>query len=82
MVGDDHVGMEKDTNHSVEDCAEPVCVRCGRRSELPGLDLCTPCAVSVRVELSGGLARLERYLSRWAAFDAWLGERGLGSAIA
>jgi hypothetical protein len=32
--------------------------------------------------MSGGVARLERYLSRWAAFDAWLGERGLGSAIA
>ena len=61
---------------------EPTCVRCGRRSGMPGLDLCTPCAVTVRVELSGGLVRLESYLSRWAAFDAWLGERGLGRAVA
>jgi hypothetical protein len=74
--------MEKDTDNQDEGRSEPVCVRCGRRCELPGLDLCTPCAVSVRVELSGGLARLERYLSRWAAFEAWLGERGLGSAVA
>jgi hypothetical protein len=74
--------MEQDHKAHEEEATEPVCVRCGRRSEMPGLDLCTPCAVSVRVELSGGLARLERYLSRWAAFDAWLGERGLGSAIA
>ena len=49
---------------------------------MPGLDLCTPCAVTVRVELSGGIVRLERYLARWAAFDAWLGERGLGRAVA
>ncbi len=74
--------MEKDGTVHDEEAAEHACVRCGRRSEMPGLDLCTPCAVSVRVELSGGLVRLERYLSRWAAFDAWLGERGLGSAIA
>jgi len=74
--------MEKDTHPVDEDPAAPACVRCGRRSELPGLDLCTPCAVTVRVELTRGFAGLERYLSRWAAFDAWLGERGLGSAIA
>jgi len=74
--------MEHDQHPPDAPDAEPVCVRCGRRSELPGLDLCTPCAVSVRVELSGGFARLDRYLSRWAAFDAWLGERGLGSATA
>ena len=74
--------MEKDSTAHGEEATEAGCVRCGRRSEIPGLDLCTPCAVSVRVELSGGLVRLERYLSRWAAFDAWLGERGLGSAIA
>jgi len=47
---------------------------------MPGLDLCTPCAVSVRVELAGGIVRLERYLERWAAFDRWLDERGLGHA--
>ena len=58
------------------------CVRCGQRASVPGLELCTPCAVSVRVELSGGLVRLERYLARWAAFDAWLSERGLGRAVA
>jgi hypothetical protein len=58
------------------------CVRCGRRAGMPGLDLCTPCAVTVRVELSGGIVRLERYLARWADFDAWLGERGLGRAVA
>jgi len=74
--------MEKESHSPDEDRGQPACVRCGRRSELPGFDLCTPCAVSVRVELSGGFARLERYLSRWAAFDAWLGERGLGSATA
>jgi hypothetical protein len=61
---------------------DAVCVRCGRRAGMPGLDLCTPCAVTVRVELSGGIVRLERYLARWAAFDAWLGERGLGRAVA
>ena len=58
------------------------CVRCGQRASVPGLDLCTPCTVSVRVELSGGLVCLERYLARWAAFDVWLSERGLGSAVA
>jgi hypothetical protein len=58
------------------------CVRCGQRASVPGHELCTPCTVSVRVELSGGLARLERYLARWAAFDVWLTERGLGSAVA
>jgi hypothetical protein len=47
---------------------------------MPGLELCTPCAVTVREELSGGMALLERYLARWAAFDAWLAERGLGAA--
>jgi hypothetical protein len=61
---------------------DPSCVRCGRRAAMPGLDLCTPCAVTVRVELSGGIVRLERYLARWAAFDVWLCERGLGRAVA
>jgi hypothetical protein len=77
--------MEPDQDLRDEEPAElddSLCVRCGRRAGMPGLDLCTPCAVSVRVELSGGLARLEGYLARWAAFDAWLGERGLGSAVA
>ena len=59
---------------------EGVCVRCEERAPMPGIELCTPCAVTVRVELSGGIARLERYLERWAAFDAWLGARGLGRA--
>jgi len=58
----------------------PACVRCGRRAGMPGLDLCTPCAVSVRVELAGGIVRLERYLERWAAFDSRLDERGRGRA--
>jgi hypothetical protein len=66
----------------VEQHDGPSCVRCGCRAGMPGLDLCTPCAVTVRVELSGGFVRLERYLARWAAFDAWLGERGLGRAVA
>jgi hypothetical protein len=74
--------MEHDPYPEDQASLEPRCVRCGRRSGMPGLDLCTPCAVTVRVELSGGLVRLERYLSRWAAFDAWLGERGLGRAVA
>jgi hypothetical protein len=71
---------EQDT--PVEQHGDPSCVRCGRRAGMPGLDLCTPCAVTVRVELSGGFVRLERYLARWAAFDAWLGERGLDRAVA
>jgi hypothetical protein len=71
---------EQDTPVAQHD--DPSCVRCGRRAGMPGLDLCTPCAVTVRVELSGGILRLERYLARWAAFDAWLGERGLGRAAA
>ena len=66
----------------VEQHSDSSCVRCGRRAGMPGLDLCTPCAVTVRVELSGGIVRLERYLARWAAFDVWLGERGLGRAVA
>jgi hypothetical protein len=72
-------------DHDVGGDATPdveACLRCGQRASVPGLDLCTPCAVTVRVELSGGFARLERYLARWAAFDAWLSERGLGSAVA
>jgi hypothetical protein len=71
--------MEASEDHVEAD--EPVCVRCGRRSGLAGADLCTPCAVTVRLELSSGLVGLERYLSRWAAFDAWLAERGLGHAV-
>jgi hypothetical protein len=71
---------ERDT--PVEQNGDASCVRCGRRAGMPGLELCTPCAVTVRVELSGGIVRLERYLARWAAFDAWLGERGLGRAVA
>jgi hypothetical protein len=63
-----------------ESTEESGCVRCRRRAGIPGLELCTPCAVSVRVELSGGIVRLERYLERWAAFDVWLNERGLGRA--
>jgi hypothetical protein len=74
--------MEHDSSPQDQASLEPTCVRCGHRSGMPGLDLCTPCAVSVRIELSGGLVRLEGYLSRWAAFDAWLGERGLGRAVA
>lgn len=77
--------METQDQHSPEGEHEGEsggCVRCGQRECVPGLDLCTPCTVSVRVELSGGLVRLERYLARWAAFDAWLSERGLGSAVA
>ena len=72
----------KEHGTPVELHGEPACVRCGRRAGMPGLDLCTPCAVTVRVELSGGIVRLERYLARWAAFDVWLGERGLGRAVA
>ena len=75
--------MEPQEQHSPGSESEvESCVRCGQRQSVPGLDLCTPCAVSVRVELSGGLVRLERYLARWAAFDAWLSEHGLGSAVA
>jgi hypothetical protein len=76
------VCVEHDPDIQDQASVEPTCVRCGCRSGMPGLDLCTPCAVTVRVELSGGLVRLERYLSRWAAFDVWLGERGLGRAVA
>jgi hypothetical protein len=69
---------DQDTSAGPSDPA--ACVRCGRRAGMPGLDLCTPCAVSVRVELAGGIVRLERYLERGAACDVWLGERGLGRA--
>ncbi len=72
----------KDDETPAEGHDPSCCVRCGRRAGMPGLDLCTPCAVTVRVETSGGIVRLERYLARWAAFDAWLGERGLGRAVA
>jgi len=73
--------MEAHTEHEGSEHGQhPACVRCGRRAGMPGLDLCTPCAVTVRVELSGGIVRLERYLARWAAFDVWLDERGLGTA--
>jgi hypothetical protein len=75
--------MESDEQEKPADGHDPeACVRCGRRAGMPGLDLCTPCAVTVRVEMSGGIARLERYLARWAAFEAWLNERGLGGAVA
>jgi hypothetical protein len=74
--------MDIEETDTPVDQHESSCVRGGRRAGLPGLDLCTPCAVTVRVELSGGIVRLERYLARWAAFDAWLGERGLGRAVA
>jgi hypothetical protein len=76
----DHAVM--DTDRDLPRTDVDACVRCGRRGGLPGLDLCTPCAVTVRIELSGGIVRLERYLARWAAFDQWLSERGLGRAVA
>ena len=58
------------------------CVRCGSLSAVPELDLCTGCYLGVRDEVAAGVARLEAYLWRWAAFDAWLHEHGLGTAVA
>jgi hypothetical protein len=57
-----------------------MCIRCGE-TELPiGFELCTSCAVEVRVEVAEGLYRIGRYLAAWAAFQEW--ERRVGRAAA
>ena len=57
-----------------------MCSRC--HTELspellePGGDLCTYCATLTRIEAERGIARLQRYLANWAAFERWLAARG------
>ena len=38
----------------------------------PHDDLCTYCATLTRIEAERGIARLQRYLANWAAFERWL----------
>jgi hypothetical protein len=51
-----------------------MCIRCQTTNAPDPLGLCTVCAVQTRMELSAGFRRLQRYLSAWAAFEAWLAE--------
>ena len=53
-----------------------MCARChtGLTPELfrEQDDLCTYCATLTRIEAERGVARLQRYLAHWAAFERWL----------
>ena len=44
------------------------CERCGRLEASAAVGLCVPCAIRVRIDVSTGLLRLERFLARRAAF--------------
>jgi hypothetical protein len=56
-----------------------TCTRC--HAELtplllrPADELCTYCATLTRIEAERGLAHLEAYLAKWAAFERWLDAR-------
>jgi hypothetical protein len=52
-----------------------MCVRCKRANAPEPLGLCAPCVMHTRVEMSAGFARLDAYLSAWAAFQRWLDDR-------
>ncbi len=52
-----------------------MCVRCAIRAAYDGDDHCQLCAFATRIEIARGLRRLDEYLSRWAAFEAWLEHR-------
>jgi hypothetical protein len=52
-----------------------MCVRCMQEKAPEPLGLCAACALHTRIELTSAVARLERYLAAWAAFDDWLAER-------
>lgn len=56
-----------------------TCVRCHAEltSPLPRQadDLCTYCATLTQIEAERGLAHLEAYLAKWAAFERWLDAR-------
>ena len=56
-----------------------MCARCHTEMtpELfrPHDDLCTYCATLTRIEAERGIARMQRYLANWAAFESWLASR-------
>jgi hypothetical protein len=52
-----------------------MCVRCTQEKAPDPLGLCAACALHTRIEITGGVARLERYLGSWAAFEVWLAEQ-------
>jgi hypothetical protein len=62
-------------------CAPGTCVRCRSRQVTASAELCPSCATETRVELAAGLRRLGEYLSRWAAFDEWCREAGVGPSV-
>jgi hypothetical protein len=59
-----------------------MCIRCHIRQAADGDDHCALCAFATRMEAARGLQRLDEYLGRWAAFDAWLHRREAGVPIA
>ena len=52
-----------------------MCIRCGHIDVSEADELCAPCAIDTRREVSDGIHELELYLDSWAAFLAWLERR-------
>jgi hypothetical protein len=48
-----------------------MCTLCRKQEADPRYELCPLCEATVRLEVAEGLYRLGRYLSAWAAFEAW-----------
>ena len=59
-----------------------TCIRCGDVEAPDAQGYCKECVLEARSEVSAGMRRLTEYLAAWAAFDAWLQDRGAPSAAA